>query len=208
MPASTGPWCENVCENLLGSYLAYAPTVNLQYQGLGRYLAYFLKAAANRSDVRFVVACPSWAKEDLLKLCELEGVDSATFDIMSLPEKPVLLRIYQGYLQRKRLSPSRLTPLAAWGNAVLSKCIQHRLLIERQLATSRNVAGLLPWAIYGASLGVLNCRRSYSPWPSYRAASRVFPALMGHFAGIPRAWHGISPDFEGRRRNRPRTTRS
>ena len=87
---------------IFGIYLAYAPTINLQYQGLGRYLAYFLKAAANRSDVRFVVACPSWTREDLLKLCESEGVASTTFDIISLPGKPVLLQMYQRYLQYKR----------------------------------------------------------------------------------------------------------
>src|ERR1051325_3776710 len=68
---------------VFGIYLAYAPTIDLQNQGLGRYLAYFLKAAAKRSDVRFVVACPSWTRKGLLKLCEMEGLVAGTFDIIS-----------------------------------------------------------------------------------------------------------------------------
>src|SRR3954454_22633869 len=105
--------CGRICQPLLdrgagmsvkvyGIYLAYAPTIDLQYQGLGRYLAYFLKAAAKRSDVRFVVACPSWTKEGLLKLCASEGLAAGTFDIISLPEKPLLLRAYKRSLQYKR----------------------------------------------------------------------------------------------------------
>src|SRR3954470_12597529 len=91
--------CSCVCRPILGRgarmsvkvygiYLAYAPTIDLQYQGLGRYLAYFLKAAAKRSDVRFVVACPSWTKEGLIQLCESEGLAASSFDIISLPDKP------------------------------------------------------------------------------------------------------------------------
>ena len=162
--------------------MAYAPTTNLQYQGLGRYLAYFLKAAANRSDIRFVVACPSWTREDLLKLCESEGLVSTTFDTISLPEKPLLLRIYQHYLRRK-LRPYRPGLLAVWRAEVVAKCMQHRLLIERRFATSRSVPGLLPWIVYVALLGVL-----VSPVLLgvivLRAVSRVFSALLGRFARL------------------------
>src|SRR3954470_24863572 len=98
--------CRCVCRPVLGRgagmsvkvygiYLAYAPTTDLQYQGLGRYLAYFLKAAARKPDVRFLVACPSWTRKELLKLCEAEGVDTRTFDIISPPGTPLLLRVYE-----------------------------------------------------------------------------------------------------------------
>jgi glycosyltransferase involved in cell wall biosynthesis len=136
-----------------GIYLAYAPTIDLQYQGLGRYLAYFLKAAARRADVRFVVACPSWTKEGLLKLCELEGLAADSFDIISLPDKPVLLRMYERALQRRR----RFRPgvVARWSEALLSGYMQHRLSIERRFATSRSLPALLPWLIYLAAAGLL-----------------------------------------------------
>jgi glycosyltransferase involved in cell wall biosynthesis len=137
-----------------GIYLAYAPAVNLQNQGLGRYLASFLKAASKRSDVRFVVACPSWSKEDLLKLCESEGLTHGAFDIISPPQAPLLLRAYEQYVQHIR-RPFRPSLIARLSEAFLSKCTQHRLSIERRLATSRSLLSLLPWLLYLAILGIL-----------------------------------------------------
>lgn len=165
-----------------GIYLAYAPTIDLQYQGLGRYLAYFLKAASKRSDVRFVVACPSWTKESLLKLCESEGLAAGTFDIISLPEKPLLLRAYERYLQYKR-RPFRPSVFARSRAALLAKCMQHRLSIERRFATSRSALGLLPWLIYIVALGIL-----LSPillvMVALKAVSRLFLALRNRLVGL------------------------
>ncbi|HEV7881291.1 glycosyltransferase [Bradyrhizobium sp.] len=169
-----------------GIYLAYAPTIDLQYQGLGRYLAYFLKAAAKRSDVRFVVACPSWTTEGLLQLCESEGLAAGTFDIISLPDKPLLLRAYERYLQYKR-RPFRPGIFAAWRQAFLSKCMQHRLSIERRLATSRSALGLLPWLIYVVALGVL-LLPVLLVMVALKGASRLFLALRSRFVG----WSGIA----------------
>src|SRR4051794_18640395 len=115
---------------VFGIYLAYAPTVDLQYQGLGRYLAYFLKAAAKRTDVRFVVACPSWTRQGLLKLCEVEGLAAGTFDIVSPPHQPLLLRMYEWQLRRRQRT-SGPGMLARWSAAFLSRCLEHRLSIER-----------------------------------------------------------------------------
>lgn len=140
---------------VFGIYLAYAPTVDLQYQGLGRYLAYFLKAAAKRSDVRFVVACPSWTKESLLKLCEVEGLAAGTFDIISLPDKPVLLRMYERQLQRRR-RPFGPGLIATWNAAIVARFAQHRLSLERRFATARNFPDLLPWMIYLLALAILS----------------------------------------------------
>jgi glycosyltransferase involved in cell wall biosynthesis len=165
-----------------GIYLAYAPTIDLQYQGLGRYLAYFLKAAAKRSDVRFVVACPSWTKEGLLKLCESEGLAAGTFDIISLPEKPLLLRAYERYLQYRRL-PFRPSIFARLREAFLSKCLQHRLSIERRFATSRSALGLLPWLIYVVALAIL-----LSPLllvvAAFRGIVHILRALRNRFVGF------------------------
>ena len=54
-----------------GIYIAYAPTIDLRGEGLGRYLASFLRGAAERRDVDFVIACPSWAQIMLDELFEL-----------------------------------------------------------------------------------------------------------------------------------------
>jgi len=138
---------------VFGIYLAYAPTIDLHNQGLGRYLAYFLKAAAKRSDVRFVVACPSWTREGLLKLCEVEGLAAGTFDIISPPDQPLLLRMYEWQLRRRQRPRPGL--FAVWGAAFLAKCTEHRLSIERRFATARSLPGLLPWAIYLAGMAIL-----------------------------------------------------
>ena len=50
-----------------GIYLAYPPKVDLRAEGLGRHLAEFLKAAQERGDVQFVIACPSWMKKSLVE---------------------------------------------------------------------------------------------------------------------------------------------
>jgi glycosyltransferase involved in cell wall biosynthesis len=169
-----------------GIYLAYAPTINLQYQGLGRYLAYFLKAAANRSDVRFVVACPSWSREDLLKLCESEGILSTTFDVVSLPGQPLLFRAYQRYLKYKQ-RPYRPGLLARWKEAFLARGMQHRLSIERRFATSRPVLGVLPWIIYVLALALLLMPVLLAV-VALRAARRAFSALANRTVG----WSGVA----------------
>lgn len=137
-----------------GIYLAYAPTVNLEYQGLGRYLAFFLKAAARRSDIRFVVACPSWTRDGLLKLCQSEGLSHTAFDIVSLPQKPLLLRAHEWYRSRNRRLGWR-HKIRSWKDQFLSKCDQHRLQVERAFATKRSVLGLMPWILYVAVVGIV-----------------------------------------------------
>jgi glycosyltransferase involved in cell wall biosynthesis len=167
---------------IYGIYLAYAPTVDLQYQGLGRYLAYFLKAAAKRSDVRFVVACPSWTKEGLLNLCESEGLAGGSFDIISLPDKPLLLRGYERYSQYKR-RPFRRGHFARWSEAFLSKCMQHRLAIERRFATARSAFGLLPWLAYTLALGAVLSPILLAA-VALRTSSRVVLVLRRRFVGL------------------------
>lgn len=86
----------------LGIYLCYAPGVNLRNEGLGRYLAAFLKGAAERDDIQFVVACPSWSKEGLAELFESENVPKNRFIIHSPARKPLLLDFYNWQLARQK----------------------------------------------------------------------------------------------------------
>jgi hypothetical protein len=130
-----------------GIYLAYAPTVKLEHQGLGRYLANFLKAATRRSDIRVVVACPSWMRAPLLKMCDSENISLDGFDIISPSERPLLLRIHERYVQRKTAA-SWTDRILRWRRAATAAGERHRFLIERELATSRSIWRLLLLAVY------------------------------------------------------------
>jgi hypothetical protein len=150
-----------------GIYLAYAPTIKLQHQGLGRYLANFLKAATRRTDIRVVVACPSWMRESLLEMCESEGVPAGGFDVVSPPQKPLLLRAHERYVQRKGAA-SWIGRIRQWRKAATVTIERHRFSIERQLATSRSIWRLFALAVYVAALFIL-----LSPIPLLFIAKKI-----------------------------------
>ncbi len=85
-----------------GIYLAYPPEVDLHAQGLGRYLAEFLNAARDRTDARFVIACPSWMIKSLHELFERAGISPKAFEIISPKTEPSILRLFQAYQSYKR----------------------------------------------------------------------------------------------------------
>lgn len=78
-----------------GIYLLYPPTVDLRKEGLGRYLAAFLKGVENKENIRFKIVCPSWSKEGLRELFESENVSIETFDILSPKLEPVVLKLHR-----------------------------------------------------------------------------------------------------------------
>jgi glycosyltransferase involved in cell wall biosynthesis len=84
-----------------GLFIAFPPTVDLRSEGLGRLLAYFLKAGIANPDIKFVVACPSWTYDSLVDLCKSEKVDLNSLEIITLRKKPLLLRYYS-FLNRLR----------------------------------------------------------------------------------------------------------
>jgi glycosyltransferase involved in cell wall biosynthesis len=152
-----------------GIYLDWGLLVDLRAQGLGRQLAGFLKGAAERPDVRFVIACPSWGRAQLRKLCEIEQVPQDHFELLS-PELPLSLRIYQALLawrDRPRRARPRWRPLRAlW---VAMKRMEFG--IERRLVSTRSplvMVGLLiafaPVLILLASIVIiLALRRALYP---------------------------------------------
>ncbi len=85
-----------------GIFLAYGPTVDLKKEGLGRLLGAFLKGAADREDVRFVIACPGWSRRGLLEFCESEGIRCDAFDVVSTRGIPLFLRAYLARRRPKR----------------------------------------------------------------------------------------------------------
>ncbi len=125
-----------------GIYLAYAPGVDLRHEGLGRYLAAFVKGASERDDVKFVLVCPSWTKEGLVELFSSEGINNEKIEIVSPAKKPIVLGMYERYLERKkRRKKSRI------GRWVLEKyCALKQAAInhaEQRLVTVDIVTGVL-----------------------------------------------------------------
>lgn len=154
-----------------GIFLAYPPTVDLRAEGLGRHLAAFLGAAAQRKDVRFVVACPNWSKESLLQLCESEGVDHGGFDIVTTAGRPFILRAFEA-IQRYRARVRGKGVLSRLKGVVVGSMQEHRNWVERALAHSRRGWRFVPAAAYFGGLAVLTLPvgSAYAAFQGFRAA--------------------------------------
>lgn len=136
-----------------GIYLAYAPTVDLRHEGLGRYLASFLRGAQQCDGTSFTVACPSWSRQAVTELLESEGLNAESIAIISPKGKPYLLRLYeayQAYLQRPRNGLWR---------RVIATVRRHaqgaRQRLERRLAQANDIGSLLLLLLDGSLLLLL-----------------------------------------------------
>lgn len=135
-----------------GIYLAYAPGLDLRHEGLGRYLAAFVKGAAAREDIRFVLVCPSWSREGLIDLFASEGISDDKLEIVSPSAKPMVLRIYEAYIARKnRKKHSGFIQRLRKGLKTAKKTVLDH--IETRLVTTRSLPGALMVALE-ALLGV------------------------------------------------------
>lgn len=125
-----------------GIYLAYAPTVDLRNEGLGRYLAAFLKGVALQPDVRFVLVCPSWSSESLIALFEEESVPQSSFEIVSPPNEPAILRLYRKWTSFRKRSgrPTRFRRLLAGVRSAKDRMLDFML---RRIATTNSMISLL-----------------------------------------------------------------
>ncbi|EGS3115462.1 glycoside hydrolase, partial [Escherichia coli] len=81
--------------NKYGIYICFPPGVDLRHEGLGRYLAAFIKGAEKKENVQFTLLCPSWSVDDIYKLFESEGVPLKLVDIISPKGTPVILNVYK-----------------------------------------------------------------------------------------------------------------
>lgn len=137
-----------------GVFLAYQPKVDLRHEGLGRYLAAFLKGAAGRDDVRFTLVCPSWSEEGLRQLLHSEGVPDQRFQIVCPTGKPLVLRVYESYVRhRSRLRrPGMIRGGLTWLKAVREEWIDR---VARRLAQAYNIGQLLPILLEVAAVACL-----------------------------------------------------
>lgn len=133
-----------------GIYLAYAPTVDLRHQGLGRYLAAFLGGAAERDDVRFTILCPSWSQRDLRAFFSAENISPASYDLRSPGGQPLILRAYEAWRAwraRPKKPPLREGLLHAL-RAARSGFLRG---LEERLVHAHSLASALPLLLYVAT---------------------------------------------------------
>lgn len=122
-----------------GIYLAYPHTVDLRAEGLGRQLAEFLKGARHHGDVRFIIACPSWMRENLRKLFEESGLSHDEFDIIAPARKPLLLSVHERLVAARNNKGQR--GKGGRLRALLRKLkLQLMQRIERHLAQTRSLS--------------------------------------------------------------------
>ena len=124
-----------------GIYLAYPPTVDLCAEGLGRHLASFLKGAAERDDVRFVIVCPTWSKESIYKLCSNEGVPQDSFDLKCAKRPSTFLVLHQRY--HDYLTRRKPKKKSKWFQRVVSYGWSIELLLSKRLLQARRYSDLL-----------------------------------------------------------------
>lgn len=133
-----------------GIFIAYSPNTNLRTEGLGRYLAAFLKAAAARGDAHFSILCPSWSREAMSQLCAEAGISARSYSLLGPNRTPLLFRFYQRMQRPKRPKPSRrslrdrLYPIAT----------KHAEWLKGRLVGSRSVTALVGLLIYSMLLAV------------------------------------------------------
>ncbi len=134
-----------------GIFLAYGPTADLRKEGLGRLLAAFLKSAATREDIRFVIACPKWFEPNLRAFCESECIPATAFDVASTDGVPFILRIYLWYLARKRAPPVK-SRLASLRERIQRLGAKHRRFLEHRIVPARSP---IPWLMAGLYMTIL-----------------------------------------------------
>ncbi|MFT4121250.1 glycosyltransferase [Bradyrhizobium sp.] len=172
-----------------GIYLLYPPKVDLRAQGLGRVLAAFLKEAASRPDVNFVVACPSWMRPTLKELFDHFAIPSSAIEIIGPRERPLLLKLfeyyeaYQAYKRRPRSSFIRrfAGTLKRTGSRLATRA-------GRLAATTHNPLVLAALIVLAAPFAVL----------AYLVL-RILPAILSAFKGrrVHRLWTKGQIHFAG-----------
>ncbi|MES2934137.1 MAG: glycosyltransferase [Pseudomonadota bacterium] len=131
-----------------GIYLAYPPTTDLRNEGLGRQLAEFLKAAQERGDIRFVIACPSWMRSSLADLFVSKSIHFDSFEFLSPTTKPLILAIYERYTAFKN-RPNRRGVLLSVMPFFREQFARVQIWAERKIVGTRSLASLLLLALSG-----------------------------------------------------------
>jgi len=136
-----------------GIYVCYPPTVVLQHEGLGRYMAALIKGAANNKEVKFCIVCPSWSKDDLYDLFESEDVPLDSVEIHSPKERPIILRLHNALHKfRQRRSKKKVGVVGKAIRFIKRYPLTLLKKIELRIARAYSIFSLIPAVFYGVVL--------------------------------------------------------
>lgn len=129
-----------------GIFTAYSPDTRFEHEGLGRYLATFLKASEGRENVRFAVACPSWSRKALTELFDSFDVDANSYSFVGPAKLPLALQIRTAFKSKKkrRSGINRREKVANFGRRVFD----HLRSIVGEILASRNPLQMLGLMLY------------------------------------------------------------
>lgn len=119
-----------------GIWMASAPNVRLEAEGLGRLLANFIDGTRAHPDVQFTLLCPSWSKDNIQELLRQERI-TVPISILSPPGQALAVRIFRlidRWRKRPRHKRHRLRRFAAWTKSILVSWLTvagHRLSSAR-----------------------------------------------------------------------------
>ncbi|TIU90501.1 MAG: glycosyltransferase family 4 protein [Mesorhizobium sp.] len=129
-----------------GIFIAYAPTIDLRTEGLGRYLASFLKAATDRGDAHFAILCPSWSREAVAALCSEAEILPEKYSLVGPEQTPLLYRIYR-LLQRRRNAKPR-TRSRPFRDRLYPLAVAHSEWLRSRISSTRSFAAFISLVAY------------------------------------------------------------
>ncbi|RWL96672.1 glycosyltransferase [Mesorhizobium sp.] len=136
-----------------GIFIAYAPTIDLRTEGLGRYLSSFLKAATARGDAHFAILCPSWSRGSVLTLCREADIPGETYSLIGPDRTPLLYRFYQ-LLRRRSETEKRRSPFQGIWDKLYPVAVAHAEWLKGHIASTRSFTALTAFILYCASLSI------------------------------------------------------
>ena len=180
-----------------GIYVAFSHAVDLRIDGLGRYLEAFLKSAIRRKDVRFVVACPSWARSAIREICRAEDGD-ADVDFVGPSDVPAWLRLMQTpepdlYRKKSRKIGRRIAKIGRKGLGLIRRCIKGTSDIRSRPLLSLAMVGIvllgllvLPFVLLLRGISSLMGVTFQLTLGKARITRRAIPARPASWAGAIR----------------------
>lgn len=196
-----------------GIFLAYGPLVDLRFEGLGRHLAAFLRAAQDSKEFHLTIACPQWMAKNLQELCIYENIDLKSFTLVMPTGVPVFLNLlgalrWGGRVFLRRTYGAVSSFMASRVNALLpaSACSSADIYMPRSVNWLAHIRhwwvfaflslAILPFAAMGVAiavvLGLVGSPIFLLMWFAQRARHLARTTLSGEGISFIRKTLGIA----------------
>ncbi len=130
-----------------GIFTAFSPNTRFDTEGLGRYLATFVKAAADRGDVRIALACPSWSRKDIRTLLANFDVPPESYEFVGPSRQPVALLV-RNMLKRRRKKKKATRGRLRLVKDAARKVVHHFRTVLGVFLASRNILFMAAIGLY------------------------------------------------------------